>query len=216
MGYFQKLYTYGDVWVLSDSHYHHKNICRGTTSWRNEDGSVPTHNTRDFNTIEEMNQTIVNNINAVVKPDDTLFMLGDIVFSGSDKVMKFIDQINCKFLHLVFGNHDKHFKRNVDNCLSRFISSQDILEANIEGYDVVMSHFPIASWNKLGKGSIHLYGHLHSKGEDRFINHRSMDVGMDGNDLKPYHFLRDIVPVMMNKEPGTILSNYMYDHHVDE
>lgn len=37
-----------NVWVTSDTHYHHKNICRGTTEWRTEKGEVPISQTRDF------------------------------------------------------------------------------------------------------------------------------------------------------------------------
>ena len=60
----------GGVWVFSDPHYNHKNICRGTTNWQMPDGSVPIGQTRDFQTLEKMNATIVNNINENVMQDD--------------------------------------------------------------------------------------------------------------------------------------------------
>ena len=44
------------VFVTSDTHYGHKNICRGVTAWRLPDGSIPIDQTRDFNTIEQMNE----------------------------------------------------------------------------------------------------------------------------------------------------------------
>ena len=69
--------TFPEVWIFSDPHYNHKNICRGVTAWRLPDGSVPIDQTRDFNTIEQMNETIVNNINSVVGQDDILIHLGD-------------------------------------------------------------------------------------------------------------------------------------------
>lgn len=31
----------GNVWIFSDPHYNHKNICRGVTNWRLLDGTVP-------------------------------------------------------------------------------------------------------------------------------------------------------------------------------
>ena len=43
----------GDVWIFSDPHYNHKNICRATTNWRMPDGSVPIEQTRDFQTLEK-------------------------------------------------------------------------------------------------------------------------------------------------------------------
>ena len=51
------------VWITSDTHYNHTNICRATTKWRTPDGKVPIAQTRDFETLDKMNDTIVNNIN---------------------------------------------------------------------------------------------------------------------------------------------------------
>ena len=65
------------VFVTSDTHYGHKNICRGVTAWRLPDGSIPIDQTRDFETMDEMNDAIINNINSVVGQDDVLIHLGD-------------------------------------------------------------------------------------------------------------------------------------------
>ena len=58
---FDKILTTGTVWITSDLHFGHKNICRGVTNWRTQDGEIPIRNTRDFQTIELMNSTLVNN-----------------------------------------------------------------------------------------------------------------------------------------------------------
>ena len=42
------------VFITSDTHYGHKNICRGVTNWRLPDGSIPIDQTRDFKTIEQI------------------------------------------------------------------------------------------------------------------------------------------------------------------
>ena len=64
-----------DVWIFSDPHYNHKNICRGVTNWRLPDGTTPINQTRDFSDLGKMNATIVNNINEVVMQDDILVCL---------------------------------------------------------------------------------------------------------------------------------------------
>ena len=51
------------VWITSDTHYNHTNICRGVTNWRMPDGSIPESQTRNFDTLDKMNSAIVNNIN---------------------------------------------------------------------------------------------------------------------------------------------------------
>ncbi len=55
------------LFFKSDTHYHHKNICRGVTSWT---GGLDA--TRPFDTLEQMDNLIVNNINEVVGQDDIL------------------------------------------------------------------------------------------------------------------------------------------------
>lgn len=99
------------LFFISDTHYNHKNICRGTTSWDlKEHGG---HNSvRDFNTVPEMNLHIVNAINAVVKEDDYLVHLGDWSFGGIQSIWEFRSRIICKNVILVLGNHDEHIDAN--------------------------------------------------------------------------------------------------------
>jgi len=59
---FKKLLTTGKVWITSDLHFGHKNIVRGTTNWRTQDGEVPVDSTRDFQTIEQMNERLIDGI----------------------------------------------------------------------------------------------------------------------------------------------------------
>ena len=59
-----------NLYFTSDTHYAHSNICRATTRWTDAD-SV----TRDFKSLEQMNSTLVNNINEVVGQDDVLIHL---------------------------------------------------------------------------------------------------------------------------------------------
>ena len=93
-----------NVWITSDTHYGHKNICRGVTEWRTPDGEIPYDRVRDFDTLEKMNDTIVNNINAVVGQNDILIHLGDWSFGGFENIQKFYDRLVCKNIRLVLGN----------------------------------------------------------------------------------------------------------------
>jgi calcineurin-like phosphoesterase family protein len=208
---FDKILTSGKVFFVSDTHYSHKNICRGVTDWRTQDGEVPVHSTRDFNTIELMNNALVDNINSVVGQDDTLIHLGDFSFGGFDNIGNFLDRLVCKNIHLVLGNHDTHIKYNRDGIQDRFLSVQQYLEVKINDYYFVLSHYPLQSWHGLNKGVIHLHGHVHLNKMLKFGNGKKMDVGVDGNDLNPY-LIDDIIKIMNKRD---IASDMIKDHHLD-
>ena len=208
---FDKILTSGKVFFVSDTHYSHKNICRGVTDWRTQDGEVPVHSTRDFNTIELMNNALVNNINSVVGQDDTLIHLGDFSFGGFENIGNFLDRLVCKNIHLVLGNHDTHIKYDRDGIQDRFLSVQQYLEVKINDYYFVLSHYPLQSWHGLNKGVIHLHGHVHLPKNLKFGNGKKMDVGVDGNDLNPY-LIDDIIKIMNKRD---IASDMIKDHHLD-
>lgn len=208
---FKKILTTGNVFITSDTHFGHKNIVRGVTNWRTQDGEVPVGSTRDFETIEQMNNRLVNAINNVVGQDDTLIMLGDVSFGGFENIGIFLDRLICKNIHLILGNHDTHIENNRENIQSRFLSVQHYLEVNINDKNFVLCHYPLQSWNGLNKGVIQLHGHVHLPANRKFGNGKRLDVGVDGNDMVPYSI--DAIIKIMNKIP--VGSDMSGDHHLD-
>jgi calcineurin-like phosphoesterase family protein len=203
------------VWVTSDTHYSHTNICRGITKWRNLDGTIPLGQTRDFDTLDKMNAAIVNNINEVVGQDDVLIHLGDWSFGGFENIEEFRNRIICKEIHLTLGNHDHHIDLNRQNCQSLFNSVQWFLQLQYMGETMELMHYPISSWNGLRKGRIHLHGHCHLPNDKKINNGRRMDVGMDGNlKFRPYDLHREIMNPMKKIEIGSELGGL--DHHTNE
>ena len=203
-----------DVWVTSDTHYNHANICRGTTSWRKPDGSVPINETRDFKNLDLMNDTIVNNINSIVKEDDILIHLGDWSFGGFESIQKFRDRVICKNIHLIFGNHDHHIENNRDEVQELFTSVSHYNTLKIGKIEIQWMHYPIDSWNNLRKGAMHLHGHCHLPNDKRLGKGKRIDAGIDGHlEFRPYHLMRELIP-LLNKQP--IHSEIEKDHHTDE
>ena len=208
---FDKLDITGNVFITSDTHYSHKNIVRGVTNWRTPEGEIPTKTTRDFDTIEQMNEALVRNINEVVGHYDTLIHLGDFSFGGFENVEKFLNRLVCQNIHLVLGNHDTHIKYNREEIQDRFLSVQQYLEVKIKDEYFVLCHYPLQSWHGLAKGVIHLHGHVHLSPNNKFGNGKKMDVGVEGNDLKPY-LIDDIIRIMNKREVGSEMGD---DHHLD-
>ena len=201
------------LFFTSDTHYCHSSICSSTTNW------VGAENlTREFNSLEDMNQALVSNINDKVGENDILIHLGDFSFGGFDKIQEFRSQINCKNIHLVLGNHDHHIERNKENIQRLFASVQhyaylDIRRPNgklVDKYSFVCMHFPIASWNNMNQGVIHLFGHVHLPPHLRVMEGRAMDVGVDGNGLEPLSM--DEILELMKNQPIKKLA-LPKDHH---
>lgn len=206
------------IWFTSDTHYNHSNICSSTTEWTNR-----LDQTRSFDSLELMNQTLINNINSLVNKNDILFHLGDWSFGGFDKIMEFRTQINCKNIHLILGNHDHHIENNKLGISTIFRSVNNYLDLKIKlpskkgqkfiSYKFVLMHYPIASWKGMNEGVIHLHGHVHLLPNQKIHKGKAMDVGVDGNHLYPYEF-EEIIGLMKNKPIKNL--QLPKDHHENE
>jgi len=214
-----KLNTGQKLWFTSDTHYDHKNICSATTNW------VGAENlTRNFSSLERMNDELVNSINTKVGQDDILFHLGDWSFNGFENIRKFRERIICKNVHLILGNHDHHIERDKDDVQSIFSSvnhylqlevkrelTPDQMKVGVLGHiKFVLMHYPIASWNGMNDGVIHLHGHVHLSNNLRVADGKAMDVGVDGNNYEPIE-LNEIIKIM-SKQPIVRLA-LPKDHH---
>ena len=189
------------LYFTSDTHYGHSNICRATTRWSDSDNL-----TRDFKSLDEMNSALVDRINDTVGQDDILIHLGDWSFGGFENIEEFRNRIVCKNVHLVFGNHDHRIRRNKGLIQTIFTTTQDYLHLDVRKpngkemskYSMVCMHYPIASWNGMNDGVIHLHGHVHLPPHQRVNEGKAMDVGVDGNNLYPIS-LEEILSIMKDR-----------------
>ena len=190
------------LFFTSDTHYSHSNICSATTNWSVNEGYA-----RKFDSLQDMNQRLVDNINNMVGENDILIHLGDWSFGGFDKIEEFRSQINCKNIHLVLGNHDHHIERNKEGIQKLFSSVQQYLrldvrrpvnKATVEKFTFVCMHYPITSWHDMNQGVIHLHGHVHLPANLRLAEGKAMDVGVDGNKLEPLS-LNEILSIMKDR-----------------
>jgi len=203
------------LFFTSDTHYNHANICSSTTQW--------VRNTRKFDSLDAMNDALVNNINEVVGENDILIHLGDWSFGGFDSIAEFRDRIICKNIHLVFGNHDEHITKNKEGIQKVFSSVNSYVNLDlrrpslinkgmVDKYRFILCHFPIASWDGMNNGVRHLFGHVHLPPHKRIMEGRAMDVGCEGNNLTPIS-LDEIILLLKNQPIKTL--NLPSDHHVE-
>lgn len=176
------------IFFTSDLHFGHDRM-----SWQ----------WRDFSSVEEMDETLIDRWNACVGPNDRAYVLGDISFYNADKTIELVTRLNGH-KHAVWGNHDKAARRSA----SLFESEGDYKEIKIEGQRIIMFHYPILSWHSVGSGSWMLHGHTHGNLPPETDMAR-MDVGVDTHDFYPYSF-DEIRGILKDRHglPG--------DHHGDK
>ena len=200
------------LWFTSDTHYNHGNICSATTQWTN-----PV-TCREFKSLEHMNAHLVGNINEKVGQDDVLFHLGDWSFGGFEQIERFRNQIVCKNVHIITGNHDHHIENDREGIQSLFSSVNKYLNLVVKwnvGTPLMgeqrfaLMHFPIASWDNMARGAIHLHGHVHFEADKRIGVGKMMDVGCDGNELYPIE-MGEVLKLMRDQP---IKSMFVFDHH---
>lgn len=159
-----------NVWVTSDIHFGHKNICVFETT----DGKK----VRPWDNYEDMDNELVNRFNERVQPEDKCYILGDVAINR--RALATISRLNCKNLVLVKGNHDL-FRLNEYTPYFRDIRAYMVYK------NVVMSHIPIHP-TSLDRWAGQLHGHLHTevvmlgnKPDPRYFN-----VCVEQNDFYPF------------------------------
>ena len=172
------------IWFTADTHYGHKNIVRGVSSWGNKSGC------RDFDTIADMNDAMVDSINAHVKEDAVLYHVGDLVMGLFENVTAFRERLRCRTIHLVLGNHDHNIRKGRDGIQQLFASVQQQSMICVDNQQLVLCHYPLHIWQNHHRGTWHLHGHTHGKLNDpNFYRRKVMDVGIDTHpEFRPYAF----------------------------
>lgn len=151
------------VFFTSDLHFGHTNIIK--------------YCDRPFADVHEMNKAMTERWNEVVRPQDTIYVLGDFAMKNDSE--KYFNKLNGDKI-LIRGNHDGKKTLSL-----KWSSIHDLLDIKIENQHIVLCHYAMRVWNKSHNGSWMLYGHSHNKlpGIEN-----SMDVGVDGNYFYPWRF----------------------------
>lgn len=146
---------------------------------------------RPWKTVEEMNHALIDRWNSRVNTGDDVYVLGDFCFKGASKAIEFLEQLKGR-IHLIRGNHD-HFMSQ--KSFEMWIWNSDKgLDVNVEGYyahinagghELILCHYPILYWENMERGSIHLYGHVHTYRDISKMAPNSYNVGVDANNYMP-------------------------------
>lgn len=162
------------IYLTSDTHFRHSKLLYD----------------RGFNTIEEHDETIINNWNNLVRSQDTVIHMGDFVLGAGDKSRQvcdeLLDRLNGKII-MLFGNHlaglNTIYKESVKNQFNldsnifevypttykdkiTFVGNSILAHIKTperckQNHFVFMSHFAHRIWIDGNKEITHCNGHSH-------------------------------------------------------
>lgn len=166
-------------YFTADTHFFHKELMHDTRFAN-----------RMFFSVNDMNNTIVENWNSVVNDNDTVYHLGDIALINSKKedlkrVLEILKKLKGQIVFLK-GNHDSRAlfkfidKNNVilpDGRMKfTFIDVGLILKLN--HYQLFLTHYPLLVGPS--KNRVNVHGHIHHSSVNSPWN---INVGVDSADI---------------------------------
>ena len=173
--------------VTSDQHFGHKKI--------------NLYAERPFGSVEEMNDTLIAEWNAVVKPDDTVLCEGDLALGVLEDSLKLTERLNGHRF-LIPGNHDRVSNahrggKDIEKFRSQYEDAgwtilPEIVHTSIGGHDVVLSHYPYVGdshgadrhgrLRPIDEGLPLIHGHVH---QEWAVRGRQFNSGVDVHDFAP-------------------------------
>lgn len=171
-----------NIFFTSDLHIGHANIMK--------------YEGRPFADVNEMNEFILNRWNAVVKKDDIVFILGDIMFGGTEVFESVFPKLNGRKF-LIYGNHD--YKNMKEKYKEYFEEVHNKMYISIDGQAIILNHEPLLCFGGQYTNRVwQLFGHVHTNkmgchGLDdwkvkKMCTPNMYDVGVDFNDFAPIKF----------------------------
>ena len=143
-------------WIISDTHFLHSNML----NFLDTDG-VPFRG-QYFSNQDELDEYMIENWNAKVKPQDTIWHLGDVFIGDIERFEKIWPRLQGK-KRLIVGNHDDI--RYLSGKINGEWIFQKIKMWNImPEYDCIMTHVPMQMENTYEGSKIrfNIHGHIHN------------------------------------------------------
>ena len=159
------------LYFISDPHFGHNNLL----TFKDNEGKL----TREFNSIEDMDNLIIENINAVVRPQDSLYILGDCAMNR--RCLPTLDRIITKKMVLIRGNHDI-FQLKDYTPYFKDIRAYKILPK----HGLIFSHIPVHPNQLEGRFVLNIHGHMHQNKIDdlKYFNICPEQIGYHPIDLE--------------------------------
>ena len=171
------------IYLTSDTHFNHNNI-------QGPNGFVATR--KHFNSVQEMNDTIIQNWNATVQPTDKVIHAGDLSLNMRPKeLFEILKQLNGN-ITIIPGNHDSVSKiikylanNNYDyNGKPKFEFSEVGIRIKHNKKVYYITHYPLG----LGDSRYKLRnfcGHIH---DEATTGANLLNIGVDSPEIPDVPF----------------------------
>lgn len=157
-----------EKWFWSDPHLFHTNIIKFT----GDDGK----RIRPFNSLDEMHETMLENYNKLVGPNDYVYWLGDITFQYHKGFNELMSQFNGR-KRLTPGNHDKIWNVN----LMRWFEKCELWKG-FKDHNFTACHMPLRE-DGFRDGAVNVHGHTHQ----RLVKGPYINVCVETRGYAPVH-----------------------------
>lgn len=148
MSMVRKYTTEQNVWTMSDLHIGHNKEF--------------VYKKRGFQSIEEHDQVLIENIKTCVGEDDDFYILGDLTLGDLDAAAARLRQIPGH-VHVILGNHDTDRRVEFYESLGWDVQFATVIRYGKQR--LYLSHYPTNTANEgedyLSLATINLYGHTH-------------------------------------------------------
>ena len=166
------------IYITSDFHFNHQKEF--------------IYEPRGFSSPIEMNEVLLENFNSIVKPEDEVYILGDLMLGGAvfhRQGLELISSLNGH-LHLVRGNHDTNLRWAAYTKLDNVVECENSIYLDYKKYHFYLSHYPSMTSNytdgkSLKSRTLNLCGHSHTKDPWLHWMTGSYHCEVDANDNKP-------------------------------
>lgn len=165
------------VFLTADPHFGHKGVCK----FLRPDGATKL---RPWDSPEEMDEAMVANWNDTVRPNDKVYVLGDVVINR--RALATVGRLNGDKV-LIKGNHDI-FKLEEYTPYFRDIRGYHVMNG------LLLSHIPVHE-ESLARFGTNVHGHLHANevmktdaNGVRVIDPRYVCVSVEHTDFRPVLF----------------------------
>lgn len=143
---------------------------------------------RGFSNIQEHDNTIIENWNKVVSPNDTVFHLGDVMLGDYVYGLDCLKKLNGN-IYIIRGNHDTTNRIQLYETCDNVLGVIDAHYFHYKKYHFYLTHYPCISGSlekdSLKKMTCNFYGHTHQL--DKFFQDMPFvyNVGVDSHNCTP-------------------------------